>query len=193
MACYYDLMQYIVGLGNPGKKYENTRHNIGFVVLDALTEYIGAAFEENKKCNALIARGILNGQDAMLIKPLTYMNRSGQAVSALVKFYKQQPDKIIVIHDELDIQFGSVKVSEGRGSAGNKGVESILQHIKDVPLLRVRVGIGNKALDRRRRIIPKKAKDLAVGDFVLSKFSFTERFKLKRIINDVMKNVINVL
>ena len=180
-------MILIVGLGNPEKKYQGTRHNIGFAVLDALSENIGANFTYDKKSNSDIAPGILNNKEIILMKPQTYMNKSGDAIASYFSFYKIVLDKIIIFHDELDLPFGEIRIARSSGSAGNKGIESILKNLPINDLTRIRIGIANKKLDFARALTPKFAKDNAVGDFVLSRFTFTERLKIKRVILEAIE------
>ena len=112
-------IRLIVGLGNPGLDYENTRHNAGFWFVDQLARREGVFFHEEKKFLGDVARIRLNGQDVWLLKPNTYMNRSGQAVVALALYYKILPEEILVVHDELDLMPGCMKVKKGGGNAGH--------------------------------------------------------------------------
>lgn len=132
-------MKLIIGLGNPGKEYENTRHNIGFIFVDALAKKLEAPdFEFDKKLNAEISK---IGKTLVLAKPQTFMNKSGLAVAALAKFYKVRPKDVWVVHDDIDILWGEFKTSFGRSSAGHKGVESIIKALKTKDFWRLRIGI----------------------------------------------------
>jgi len=148
-------MKLIVGLGNPGKKYKNTRHNVGFMVLDKIAEQNNLSWEENKKFKSLFSKNA----DTLYIKPQTYMNNSGLAVQALMSYYKLIPKKLglltaknsdlsqvlTVIHDDIDIELGKYKIADNSGSAGHKGVTSIIQYLKTKNFKRYRIGIqGNK-------------------------------------------------
>lgn len=137
-------MILVVGLGNPGEKYENSRHNIGFMVvnnlLKKLTSVKESVWEPNTKFNSLIARP---GKEIILAKPLSYMNASGQVVAKLIRFYKIPPFGLYVVHDDLDLPLGKIKISFGHGSAGHKGVESIINEISSNNFVRIRVGIGS--------------------------------------------------
>jgi len=133
-------MHLVVGLGNPGREYQHSRHNLGFEVVDTLAERHKLA-KFRTWHNALAAKGQIAGTDVLLAKPQTYMNLSGDAVSALVQFYRLEPANIIVIHDELDFSPGQVRIKQGGGDGGNHGVQSIIGHIgRD--FVRVRLGIG---------------------------------------------------
>lgn len=129
----------IVGLGNPGPQYAHNRHNIGFMVLDRLAGVVGGGFRE--KFHGHIARGTLAGRDVILLKPMTWMNLSGTSVGEAATFFKTPPAEVVVIHDELDLPNGDVKVKIGGGHAGHNGLRSIFEHYgKD--FVRVRCGIG---------------------------------------------------
>lgn len=150
----------IVGLGNPGKEYDGTRHNIGFAVIDALAEK--QEFDpwvEKKDLKAQYTSATLGSTRTILIKPTTFMNLSGEAVRATLDFYKVPPQQVLVIHDELDIPFGQIRTRMGGGSAGHNGIKSVSQHLGD-NYGRVRIGVG-----------PKEPEQIDSADFVLAKFS----------------------
>jgi len=134
-------MWLIVGLGNPGKEYENNRHNIGFMAVDEIFRRHNFS-DEGKKFKAQIASGFISGEKVLLLKPQTYMNLSGEAVQAAITFYKINLDNIVVIHDDLDLEPGKLRVKRGGGSGGHNGLKSIDSHIGD-NYLRVRIGIGH--------------------------------------------------
>ena len=140
-------IRLIIGLGNPGPDYKNTRHNMGFLFIDKLAESLEATdFEYKKKLDSEIAE--INyklkaiSHKLILVKPQTFMNKSGEAVSAVVKFYKVKPENILVVHDDVDIEWGNFKISFGRSSAGHKGVESIIKALKTKNFWRLRIGIN---------------------------------------------------
>lgn len=164
----------IVGLGNPGKEYDLTRHNVGWHILDAFvdkqSEMDGWVSKKDLKCH--IAQGQFGDTRVYIIKPTTFMNLSGEAVQAVVNFYKISPDFIAVIHDELDISFGQIRLRVGGGSAGHNGIKSVTQHISD-NYGRVRVGIG-----------PKSPAQMDSADFVLQKFSATEQEQLPNLVKE---------
>ncbi len=134
-------MKLIVGLGNPGEKYRHHRHNVGFMVLDEIARRHGFS-PWRRRFSGEVAEGVLDGEKIILLKPLTYMNNSGRAVGEAVRFYKIAPQDVIVIHDELDLPPGKMRVKSGGGHAGHNGLRSIIAHIgKDFH--RVRMGIGH--------------------------------------------------
>ncbi|MEK6256432.1 MAG: aminoacyl-tRNA hydrolase [Chloroflexota bacterium] len=135
-------MNYLIaGLGNPGKEYANNRHNIGFLVVDKIAEIVGEKFSRVEK-RALVAKGEYKGSKLILAKPTTYMNLSGEPIGALVKFYNLEPQNILIIYDELDLPFDSIRVKPSGGSAGHKGMKSIINHLGTQDFARIRVGIG---------------------------------------------------
>jgi peptidyl-tRNA hydrolase, PTH1 family len=155
----------IVGLGNPGPEYAGTRHNAGQMVLALLAERIGARFKAHRTRTDL-AEGRLVGQPVTLARPHSYMNLSGGPVSALMTFYKATPERLVVIHDELDVSFGAVRLKQGGGDNGHNGLRSISQSIGTRDYYRARFGIGR----------PPGRMDAAA--FVLKDFSATERKEL---------------
>jgi PTH1 family peptidyl-tRNA hydrolase len=136
-------MWFVVGLGNPGREYAKTRHNVGFDVVERLAaRHRFAAAREMS--GALIQRGRIAGQEVMLLQPQTYMNLSGDAVGAIVRFYKAEGETLVVVHDELDFDPGVVRMKVGGGHGGHNGLRSIISHLGD-GFVRVRVGIGKPA------------------------------------------------
>ncbi|MFC1612363.1 aminoacyl-tRNA hydrolase [Patescibacteria group bacterium] len=133
----------IVGLGNPGKKFEKTRHNVGFMAIDFLRKTLDAPkFKFDKKFNAEVSEIKIKQEKIILAKPQTFMNNSGEAVSAILSFYKILPEKLTVIHDDLDLDLEVLRESFGRGSAGHNGIESIMENLKTKKFNRLRIGIG---------------------------------------------------
>jgi PTH1 family peptidyl-tRNA hydrolase len=131
----------IVGLGNPGKQYENTRHNIGFWVIDELARRWNISqFKMERK--ALVADGSINGKRVLLVKPQTYMNLSGQAVRGIMDFYKLDAEQMIVAHDDLDIPLGSLRLRQAGSAGGQNGVKDIIRHLGTQDFKRVRLGIS---------------------------------------------------
>ncbi len=153
----------VVGLGNPGPQYAKTRHNVGFMVADLLAGRMGAAFKVHKKSGAEIVTGRLGHRPVVLAKPRTYMNESGRQVGPLAKFYSVSPADVIVIHDELDIDFGQIRLKLGGGEGGHNGLRSVANALGTKDFQRVRIGIGR----------PPGRKDPAA--FVLENFSAAER------------------
>src|ERR1700752_647368 len=153
----------VVGLGNPGPVYAKTRHNLGFVVADLLAGRIGAAFKVQKRSGAEVVTGRLGGRPVVLAKPRTYMNEPGRQVAPLAKFYSVPPSDIVVVHDELDIDFGRVRLKAGGGEVGHNGILSVAASLATRAFQRVRIGIGS----------PPGRKDPAA--YVLEPFSTAER------------------
>lgn len=155
-------MRLVVGLGNPGKEYVNTRHNIGFMYLDYL---IGNKFTINKKFNSMEYLTTINGEKVIFIKPLTFMNSSGEAVIKYVNYYKIPIDSILVIQDDLDMETGKYKLLFNHGDGGHNGIKSIVNNLKSKSFLRLKIGISAPS-------------DKDSIDYVLGKFSAIELDKL---------------
>ena len=135
-------MKIVVGLGNPGKQYVKTRHNIGFRVLDQIASQYKMTFIENLKFKAEIATGVYHDQDVVLVKPHTFMNRSGETVAALLHWYKASALDLLVVHDDLDIAFGSMRFREKGSSGGHNGLESMITSLGFDTFSRLKIGIG---------------------------------------------------
>jgi PTH1 family peptidyl-tRNA hydrolase len=135
-------LRTIVGLGNPGPEHQVTRHNAGFWFVDVLAQRHGVEFRDYRKFSGETARISISGQDIVLLKPTTYMNRSGLSVRQLSEFYKIAPDEILVAHDELDLPVGSVRLKHGGGHGGHNGLRDTIAHIGD-SFWRLRLGIGH--------------------------------------------------
>jgi PTH1 family peptidyl-tRNA hydrolase len=165
----------IVGLGNPGPRYANNRHNVGFMVADLLAKRVGAAFGRHRKAVAEVAEARLGvGAGAprlVLAKPLTYMNLSGGPVAGLAQFYKVPPEQIVAVHDELDIPYGQLRLKFGGGEGGHNGLRSMSGSLSTKDFVRVRFGIGR----------PPGRQDPA--DFVLNDFSAMERKDLEFLVD----------
>ncbi|MRN39079.1 aminoacyl-tRNA hydrolase [Neisseria sp. N95_16] len=170
-------IKMIVGLGNPGKEYEATRHNVGFWLLDELAWQWKATFKDEKKFFGEVARVSRPEGDIWLIKPMTFMNRSGQAVAALAQFYKIEPEEILVVHDELDIECGRIKFKLGGGNGGHNGLKDIQARLGTPNFYRLRLGIdhpGDKAL---------------VSAYVLNKPSTEHRQLIEDSVNKSIKGI----
>ena len=155
----------IAGLGNPGKEYEGTRHNIGFHILHALAAETGIPGKQDGKFNALVGTGRWGRTPVVLVQPLTYMNLSGEAVRKLMDYYEIDPDHLLVIYDEAALPFGKLRVRPGGSDAGQKGIKSIIQHLGgDANFPRIRIGIGAPAVPQ-----------MSMPDHVLSKFAPDEQ------------------
>ena len=149
-------MKLIVGLGNPGKEYEQTRHNTGFMVLDAIADELQIDVTQ-KKFKSLIGKGTYRGQSVLLMKPQTYMNLSGEAVRAAFDFYHLELEDILIIYDDLDLPVGKIRLREKGSAGGQNGMKNIINHLHSQEFDRIRVGIGN---DKR----------IPTADYVLGKF-----------------------
>lgn len=164
----------VVGLGNSGKEYENTRHNIGFKLIESFAEAQGfPSWTVKKDLKCLLTRHTLGDTRVILIKPTTFMNNSGEAVQAVQRFFKLTNKEILVIHDELDINFGQIRTRLGGSAAGNNGVKSLIQHCGD-DFTRIRIGVKNEL-----------ASKMDSADFVLAKFSADERAAIPKISREV--------
>ena len=140
-------MKIIVGLGNPGKEYAQTPHNVGFCVVDLLAERWGSPLRRSLRFRSDVAQATLDGGTVLLQKPRTYMNRSGVAVGALARYRKVAPEEIIVVVDDADLDFGRLRIRVGGGSGGHRGLGSILEHLPGGGFVRVRLGIGRSGGD----------------------------------------------
>ena len=136
-------IRLIVGLGNPGADYVDTRHNAGFWFVDLLANHLSLTFRFEKRFNAAEAKYRTNGKDVLLLKPQTFMNRSGQSIGALARFYKLKPDQMLVVHDELDLAPGDNRLKQGGGHGGHNGLRDTINHLGDKEFFRLRVGIGH--------------------------------------------------
>ena len=151
-------IRLIVGLGNPGPDYEQTRHNAGFWLVDNLANSLGARLQRETRFNALMAKTAVAGNELWLLEPQTYMNRSGQSVGGLARFYKINPDEVLVVHDELDMMPGVAKLKKGGSSGGHNGLKDITAALGTQDYWRLRIGIGHpRTLSLQQ----------AVADFVL--------------------------
>lgn len=156
-------MMMIAGLGNPTKKYEKTRHNMGFDCVDILADRLGVKFKQSR-FGALVAKGAWKGEQVILVKPLTYMNLSGNAVGPIAKYYKIDTKKdLVVIFDDTDTDVGKIRIREKGSSGGHNGMKSIISHLGHEEFIRIRVGIG------------KRPEYMEMVDFVLSHFPAAER------------------
>ena len=133
----------IIGLGNPGSKYAETRHNAGFWFLDRLAELSGLKFKRSLRLHSHVAKGSVFGHDCVLVKPRTFMNESGRAVRAVVNYYRVDPAQVLVAYDELDLPPGTVRLKQGGGHGGHNGLRDIFRHVSDREFLRLRIGIGH--------------------------------------------------
>ncbi len=180
-------MKLIIGLGNPGKNYKKTRHNVGFMVLEALRDTLPqedcSAWELSKKFNAEIATCTYHEKKIILAKPMTFMNDSGIAAELIAAYYKIPPHDIIVVHDDKDLVLGDVRTQANRGAAGHRGVQSVIQHLGNYDITRVRIGIRGS----RETELADTAK------FVLGKFGLLERSAIKKSIAQSVAKILDLL
>jgi len=172
-------MKIILGLGNPGKKFKNTRHNLGFLILEKFAkEKNFPKFEVKKGVLSLISQKRIKKEKIILAKPQTFMNESGKAAKLILKHFKTKTKDLVVVHDDLALPLGKMKISFGRGAGGHKGVQSIIREIKTKNFLRLRVGIKTEELKNKK-----------IKDFVLENFKKEERKILKDIIKEVIEAI----
>lgn len=173
-------MKAIFGLGNPGKEYEKTRHNVGFLVLDELAKRYEGAFSSKRSLEAEVAEAMIEGERVLLVKPQTFMNASGRTLAAVMSKYPVTIKDVLVVYDDADLPLGDVRYKEGGGTAGHHGIESILDSLpKGSTVSRVRVGIG-------RPIHP----DIALDEFVLGRWTEAESKTLPATINTAIEKIL---
>jgi PTH1 family peptidyl-tRNA hydrolase len=168
-------MWMIAGLGNPGPDYQNTRHNLGFMVLDALAARWKISFSEDGKY-LLLGRGRRRGESVILVKPLAYMNRSGEVIGPIVVREKVEASRVLIVVDDLDLPLGTVRFRPRGGTAGHRGMESIVEHLGHEEFARIRLGIG-------RPEIPS----MAESDYVLMPFEEAELPVVKKVIDETVR------
>jgi len=173
----------VVGLGNPGLKYEFTRHNIGFRVVDSLARNIEIEFKKVKSYYSLISRGMINNYKVMLVKPQTFMNLSGRAVSKVVFYYKIPLQDLLIVYDDLNLEFGQVRIRKKGSAGGHKGIESIMQYLHSEEIPRLRIGIGSPSVNFNFDCV----------SYVLSNFSDDEEDKIKETIKLSTKAIKTVI
>lgn len=172
-------MILIAGLGNPGPKYENTRHNVGFKAIDKIAEgFQFPNFESQPIFNAKISRGKIAEKEVILAKPQSFMNNSGKSVKLLLNLYKITRTVLVVIHDDIDLPLGQIKIAKDRGSAGHKGVQSIIDTLGTKDFIRFRIGV-----------LPKSGKPKQADKFVLQKFTKEEEKILQKVIEKTIEAI----
>ncbi len=181
-------MKLIVGLGNPGRGYANNRHNVGFVCLNHFARMQDIRFDK-KQCKARIGTGEVAGSKVVIAKPQTYMNRSGQSVSLLANKFNVSLDNLLVIHDDLDLPLGKIRIRQSGSAGGHKGVGSIITESGSQDFIRIRVGIG------RPTVVESYAEDkeAEVIDYVLSDFTTDEARIITRVIPEVSEAILCLL
>ncbi|MDF2947886.1 MAG: aminoacyl-tRNA hydrolase [Bacillales bacterium] len=173
------MTKLFVGLGNPGSKYEKTKHNVGFLVIDELADKLDIKITETK-FNGIFGQGFLNGEKVFLLKPLTYMNLSGECVGPFINYFKIDINDIFVVYDDLDINLGQLRIREKGSAGGHNGMKSLIQHLGTQEFKRFRFGIGR----------PKYG---TVVDYVLTNFSKEEEPDLKDTIDFCAKACIEAI
>jgi PTH1 family peptidyl-tRNA hydrolase len=173
-------MRLIVGLGNPGSQYENTRHNAGFMLVDKLAGEFGISVNKNK-FDVRYGRGIIEGCEVMLAKPLAFMNRSGWPVQKLAAYFKINSKDLMVVHDDIDLAFGRLQIKEKGGHGGHKGLQSIINAVGEDEFVRLRIGIGRS-----------EAGD-SVSDYVLGPFFGDESKRLDSVLIRARDAVVTIL
>ena len=168
----------IVGLGNPGREYRNTRHNAGFWVLDSLANRLGESFTRVQS-RALVTKSVYEQNRLILAKPQTYMNESGQAVGSLIRFYKVPVQNIMIVYDDVDLPFGTIRIRPGGGSAGQKGMSSIIEKLGINGFPRLRIGIGRP---------PGK---LNAAAYVLQEFSKQEEKQITETVDKAVEAILS--
>lgn len=166
-------MKLIVGLGNPGKEYQNTRHNVGFSMLDEYAQKHGVTISK-EKFNGYYVEIFVNEEKIILLKPLSYMNLSGEVVRKFIDFYKISLDDILVVHDDLDLPLGTFKLKERGSSGGHNGLKNIEYHLHTQQYKRLKIGISND-------------KDMDTKDYVLGTFSIEEKEKLNQLTPTILE------
>ncbi len=164
-------MKLIVGLGNPGRQYEETRHNIGFKVIDELSEQLNIPLDK-AKFNGIFGQGMVNGEKVLLLKPLTYMNLSGECIRPLMDYYDILVDEILVIYDELDLPVGKIRLREKGSAGGHNGMKSIINHLGTQEFKRIRIGIN------------RPTNGMKITDYVLGRFQAEESEDIKNAIRN---------
>jgi PTH1 family peptidyl-tRNA hydrolase len=173
-------IRLVVGLGNPGNTYKNTRHNVGFMVVDQISEVFSIAFVK-QKFDTIFARGSIDGVEVILAKPMAFMNRSGPQVQKIAGYYRILSEDMLVVHDDIDLAFGRIKIKEKGGDGGHKGVRSIIDAFGGGNFVRLRIGVG------------RPEAGISAADYVLGKFTIKEKKLLHRIITEARDAVGTIL
>lgn len=185
-------IKLIIGIGNPDEEYQNTRHNVGFMLVDYIAKKSDASdWEFNKKLNTFTTKARLDKNAVILAKPQTYVNKTGDAAVKLKNFYKVKPEQILVIQDDLDVPFGNTKMSFEKNSGGHRGIESIMKSLKTKKFYRLRIGLAKPALQKARQQSDKK-RDEFVVKMVLSKFSPSEQDEIKKIFKEGYEKILQL-
>jgi peptidyl-tRNA hydrolase, PTH1 family len=173
-------VKLVVGLGNPGRKYERTRHNLGFLIVDQIARQNQVALEQ-ELCDALVGEWRRDASRTLLAKPQAFMNRSGESVKGLLDHFRSTSDDLVVIHDDLDLAFGRIRIRPGGGAGGHRGVLSIVESLEGAQFYRVRVGIG------------RPPDGIDPTDFVLAPFTPEELGELDKLVSRAAEAVLTLL
>lgn len=171
----------VVGLGNPGPKYDATRHNVGFMVIDALAEIYNIRLESKNRFDALVGRGDIENRPAVLAKPLSYMNRSGIPTQRIAAYFRISSKDLLVVHDDIDLAYGRIKIKEKGGHGGHNGLKSLIEAFGNGDFARIRIGIGRPETGHN------------VTGHVLGTFHPDERTALERIIERSREAAVSIL
>jgi PTH1 family peptidyl-tRNA hydrolase len=175
-------VRLVVGLGNPGDTYRQTRHNVGFMVLDEIADFCSVALKKSRSFpNLFYGRGTIEGVNTILVKPLAFMNRSGPPVQKIADYYKILCEDVLVIHDDIDLAFGRLKIKKRGGDGGHKGVRSLRQALGGDEFVRLRIGVG------------RSENEISVTDHVLGRFDPEERKVLEQISTKAREAVVTIL
>lgn len=169
-------MKVLVGLGNPGTEYSQTRHNFGFMVMDALAQQLGGTWKK-AKFNAEVLQGIIGDEKVLLVKPLTYMNLSGEAVGAALNFFKEPKSSLLVVYDEIDLPLGRMRFARAGSAAGHNGIKSLIQHLSGNDFCRLRMGVG------------RPLGQMSVSDYVLGRFHKSEVEEVDQMIYEATNGI----
>jgi len=186
------MIKLIVGLGNPGRQYERTRHNAGFLFLDKLVSELGCAWVKEPKFDGFFAEVNIEGSRVLFLKPDTFMNRSGQAVGKMLRYYKLDPEAVLVVHDELDFDVGVVKLKKNGGHAGHNGLRDIMAHLGSKEFYRLRIGIGRPFAGKSVVDFVLSSPSKNEWDLILSSFDSVCGY-IKQMITGNMAEVMNKL
>lgn len=174
-------IQLIIGLGNPGSEYVDTRHNAGFWFVDQIARRYGGSLRNESKFHGEACKVIIESRDVWLLKPMTFMNRSGQSVAALANFYKIPLENILVVHDELDIPTGDIRLKKGGGHGGHNGLRDIIAHMGGREFMRLRVGIDHPGNARQ------------VANYVLKKPSVDDKISIERALDAAESEIADIV
>jgi PTH1 family peptidyl-tRNA hydrolase len=179
------VIKLLVGLGNPGQQYEKTRHNVGFLFLEELVSELGCVWTIEPKYQGSFSECGIAGRKVMLLKPDTFMNRSGQSVGKITRYYKLAPEEILVIHDDLDFDVGVAKLKKDGGHAGHNGLKDIMAHLGSKDFYRLRIGIGRPSTGRSVADFVLSAPSKNEWELIVSSFSLSRGFINQIVAGDI--------